>query len=324
MLNTVCHYTVTVHRKDQTMIKIVNEDSFTIGRSLDCTIPLPEDSISRVHLIVHRRQEQIWIEDKGSSNGTFVNNIRIAQNSLVNIAPSDLIRIGKSDYVVCISLEIEERGDAAVKDINNTDATDVLASPQSTKNQQKSTLQSIFTFKEKKPDLKEEIKQEVKYEAPAHNNNPPQYEAEKILHEAHKKAAQIIYNGELQAEKRSQVIYAEARERQAQAESFYQKKIQEAHKEADKILLDFEQQGKGLLEQARQFAQEIRNEVDAFSRTLREKAWREAEEVGIEARKEVEVFKQEAYEKARRDAETEAAELIVKGHEECKNLLKLA
>src|SRR5437868_5250736 len=108
MLKTLCKYTVTVQRKDQIMTKIVNEESFTIGRSVDCAISLTEDSISRVHLTVYHRQNQVWIEDKGSSNGTFVNNVKIAQNILVNVVPSDKIRIGKSDYIVAIDLEIVE------------------------------------------------------------------------------------------------------------------------------------------------------------------------------------------------------------------------
>ncbi|RYZ85170.1 MAG: FHA domain-containing protein, partial [Proteobacteria bacterium] len=89
MLKSVCKYTVTVQRKDQIMTKFVNEDSFTIGRSVDCAISLTEDSISRVHLVVYRRQDQVWIEDKGSSNGTFVNGTKMAQNVLVNVAATD-------------------------------------------------------------------------------------------------------------------------------------------------------------------------------------------------------------------------------------------
>ncbi|MGZ3804662.1 MAG: FHA domain-containing protein [Pseudobdellovibrionaceae bacterium] len=324
MLNTVCHYTVTVHRKDQTMIKVVNEDSFTIGRSLECTIPLTEDSISRFHLTVHRRQDKIWIEDKGSANGTFVNNVRIAQNTLVNVVASDRIRVGKSDYVISISLEIEERGNAIPKSSYNTDSTDSLNLQQSAKISQQSVTQTVGLTKEKNQEVKPLVIEEIKLETPAQNNNTSQYEAEKVLHEAHKKAAKIIYDGEMQAEKRSQTIYMEARDRRAEAENFYQKKIQDAHKDANNILLEVENQGKELIEQARKFAQEIRDEVDTFSRALREKAWKEAEEINSEARKEAEALKLEALEAARQKSEIEAANLMSQASGESKNILNLA
>ncbi|HWU44668.1 MAG TPA: FHA domain-containing protein, partial [Bdellovibrio sp.] len=64
-------FTVTIHLKDKILTKAVEKDSFTIGRSLDCDIPLNETLVSRVHVVVSRRWNQIWIEDKNSSNGTF-------------------------------------------------------------------------------------------------------------------------------------------------------------------------------------------------------------------------------------------------------------
>lgn len=263
------------------MTKIVNEDSFTIGRSMDCTIPLQEDSISRVHLVVHRRQDQIWVEDKGSSNGTFINNVRIAQNSLVNIVGNDRIRVGKSDYVLSVSLEVEEREEGAAPP--NNDETELLkppaapilkkqeapapvapaapATPASENNDRSIPVQMhpqkpqqqgsafnpaqgspILVAKDKQPPAvaRPEVRRPSQVEEQGYSSNTPQFEGEKILHEAHKKAAQIIYDGEVQAEKRAQSIYMEARERQAQADHYYQKKVQDAHKQADTIIVNFQ------------------------------------------------------------------------------------
>lgn len=362
MLKTFCKYTVTVHRKDQVMTKVVNEDSFTIGRSMDCTIALQEDSISRVHIVVHRRQENIWIEDKGSSNGTFVNNVRIAQNSLVNVVANDRIRVGKSDYVLSIALEIEERDENAAP-ASNADATELLkapAAPQQKAQQPSSAFnpapfQPILMPKDKdktaapqaqrpsqasnqngadqnppatpKAEVRREIRSTpVREENPANNysSSPAQFEGEKILHDAHKKAAQIIYDGEVQAEKRAQNIYMEARERQSQADSYYQKKVSEAHRHADEIIVNFQKQGEELLVQARQFAQEMRDEVDVFSRKLRDEARVDADLIIDEARKEADLIKHDAYEKALTKAEIEAEDLVVSAKAESQDILATA
>lgn len=327
------------------MTKIVNEDSFTIGRSMDCTIPLQEDSISRVHLVVHRRQEQIWVEDKGSSNGTFVNNVRIAQNSLVNVVAGDRIRVGKSDYVVSISLEIEERDENAPQQSNSADATELLKAPAAPQVKQQKPLQQSSAFnpnvlqpvlpqKEKAANPaapKPEVRREIRATPAREENNPnifeqspAQFEGEKILHEAHKKAAQIIYDGEVQAEKRAQSIYMEARERQSQADGYYQKKVSEAHRHADQIIVNFQKQGEELLVQARQFAQEMRDEVDVFSRKLRDEARGEADGIIEEARKEADLIKHDAYEKALTKAEIEAEDLVVSAKAESQDILSSA
>ncbi|WP_413289825.1 FHA domain-containing protein [Bdellovibrio sp. HCB337] len=355
---------MTVRRRDQTMTKIVNEDSFTIGRSMDCTIPLTEDSISRVHLVVHRRQDQIWVEDKGSSNGTFVNNVRIAQNSLINVVASDRIRVGKSDYVVSIQLEIEEKEDTNSLMKARADQTDLLSpvAPMAQSVQQQIQPQQPQVVlnpntKEEKPEVKaarqaspkfgakdlfpankdfmpkekEPVKEENQFEAPVAQKeqeeeeaSPKHFEAERALHEAHRKGAQIIYEAEIKAEKRAQSIYLGAKERQVQADQYYQKKVQDAHKEVDRVLMSFQDQGQELLAQARQYAQEIRDEVDVFAQGMREEARKVAEQIETEARDEAEHLKHEAYEKARSKAEIEAEDLVTSANAESQDILNFA
>lgn len=344
------------------MTKVVNEDSFTIGRSMDCTIPLTEDSISRVHIVVHRRQDQIWIEDKGSSNGTFVNNVRIAQNSLVNVVPTDRIRIGKSDYVVSIHLEISEIAeDGSAIQRARADQTDLLspAAPQQQVSQQplpapvKEEKIDVKIATPASPDQKREVRQQAapkfntkelfpakdflakekepakeeplaEAEAPAEEFNPNHFEAEKALHEAHKKGAAIIYEAEIKAEKRAQSIYLAAKNQQAQAEQYYQKRVQDAHKEVDRVLLSFQSQGQELLEQARQYAHEIREEVDVFAVGLREEARKVAEQIETEAREEAEFIKKDAYDKARNKAEIDAEDLLTSANAEAQDIVNFA
>lgn len=69
------------------------EDRITFGRSSEATILLRDSLVSRLHLAVdfNRGQCSYFISDLGSSNGTFLNGIRITEATLKD---SDKILIG--------------------------------------------------------------------------------------------------------------------------------------------------------------------------------------------------------------------------------------
>lgn len=260
-----------------------------MGRSVDCDISLNDNHVSRVHLLVTRRWRQIWIEDKNSSNGTFVNGTRIVQGTPVNVVPTDRIQLGKSEYCMQIDVEAEE----------------LVQEP------------SV----ELPPEQEEEVIAETVAMPPPQFAQSP-FQAEKLLHEAKRKAAQIILEGETQAEKRVQTIYQKAREAQAQAELFYQTRLSEAHKEADAILADFQNQGRELLQSARQMSQELREEVDLYVQGLREKARQDAENLIAETTLEAERIKVEALRQARESAEQESQLLMDNARDEVHRVLE--
>src|SRR6202035_4290255 len=71
----------------------------TVGRSNGCGIPTTYDSYSStVHARLYRSGGQIWVEDLGSTNGTFVNSERISQPS--RLAKGDLLQIGATVFEV--------------------------------------------------------------------------------------------------------------------------------------------------------------------------------------------------------------------------------
>nr|WP_295906221.1 FHA domain-containing protein [uncultured Bdellovibrio sp.] len=282
-------FTVTIHRKDQVLSREVNKDSFTVGRSIDCDISLNDNHVSRVHLVVSRRWNQIWIEDKNSSNGTFVNGTKIVQGTPVNVVSTDKIQLGRSEYIIVIDLKTEE-----------------VAEP----------------VPEPEPASAEEPVLEDTVAMPPPSNAP--FQAEKALHDAKRKAAQIILEGETQAEKRVQAIYQKAREAQAQAEYFYQTRMTEAHKEADAILADYQQQGRNLLQDARNMAQELREEVDMYVQGLKEKAKRDTEDIISEATLAAEKMKTEALEQGRQAAQNEADGMLRGAREEASRILEFA
>lgn len=63
-----------------------------IGRREICDIYLPDYSVSRRHAVITRSGDRYLIKDQGSTNGTYVNGVRIKQTEL---APGDTIKVGR-------------------------------------------------------------------------------------------------------------------------------------------------------------------------------------------------------------------------------------
>ncbi|MGA9532225.1 MAG: FHA domain-containing protein [Anaerolineales bacterium] len=64
--------------------------TLTIGRAADCDLQLVSPSVSRHHAELFQRQDDVWIRDLGSLNGTFVNGNRIQQ---ARVSDGDLVTI---------------------------------------------------------------------------------------------------------------------------------------------------------------------------------------------------------------------------------------
>ena len=72
---------------------IAAEKQILIGRSSDLDMVLVEDMVSRKHARIAMQGDQIWIEDLGSTNGTFVNGEKIKRTRLKE---GDRVLIGTS------------------------------------------------------------------------------------------------------------------------------------------------------------------------------------------------------------------------------------
>ena len=62
----------------------LGEEDVVIGRTLDCEIQLSIDNVSRRHALISFRNEEYQIEDLGSTNGTYVNGIKVEKCVLRN------------------------------------------------------------------------------------------------------------------------------------------------------------------------------------------------------------------------------------------------
>jgi pSer/pThr/pTyr-binding forkhead associated (FHA) protein len=96
---------VTNTLEDQTALFAVPE--VIIGRSPACNYIIHNETVSSMHARLSFHHNQWWIEDLRSTNGTFINDERIATPAVV--MSGDDLRCGQ----VNIRIQIEEAGPAA-------------------------------------------------------------------------------------------------------------------------------------------------------------------------------------------------------------------
>ena len=67
-------------------------DELTVGRAAGCHIALDDRFVSQLHARMFRRDDQLFLEDLGSTNGTFLNDAKVTSPALLKTG--DLVRIG--------------------------------------------------------------------------------------------------------------------------------------------------------------------------------------------------------------------------------------
>jgi pSer/pThr/pTyr-binding forkhead associated (FHA) protein len=70
-------------------------EEVTVGRSPGCAVSLEDDTFtSTVHARVFRRQGELWLEDLGSTNGTWLNDERV--EGLARLQRGDRVKVGST------------------------------------------------------------------------------------------------------------------------------------------------------------------------------------------------------------------------------------
>src|SRR5687768_15889023 len=72
----------------------LHSHSTTLGRQTDCSIILEGKQVSRQHARVRFEEGQHFIEDLGSSNGTYLNGRRLTPHAPAAFTDQDNVQIG--------------------------------------------------------------------------------------------------------------------------------------------------------------------------------------------------------------------------------------
>lgn len=67
-------------------------EEVTVGRAAGCQVTIDDTYASQLHARVFQRDGQVYVEDLGSTNGTYVNDQRLAAPAMVQ--PGDRVRVG--------------------------------------------------------------------------------------------------------------------------------------------------------------------------------------------------------------------------------------
>ncbi|MGD0392081.1 MAG: FHA domain-containing protein [Acidimicrobiales bacterium] len=74
-------------------------DEVTVGRAAGCGVPIDYDTYSsNLHARLFRLDGDLWAEDLGSTNGTWVNTVRIGERT--RLEKGDLLQIGGTVFEV--------------------------------------------------------------------------------------------------------------------------------------------------------------------------------------------------------------------------------
>ncbi len=73
----------------------LNDGAITIGRHEDCDILLSERDVSRKHLLIRRKGDEITFDDLDSLSGTFLNGRNCTKGTF---KPGDILRVGHTEF----------------------------------------------------------------------------------------------------------------------------------------------------------------------------------------------------------------------------------
>lgn len=76
----------------------MSQEPLQIGRSDSCQVILQDTYASQMHARVYPKDGEWFVEDLGSTNGTYLNRVKVSQ--AVPVGPGDEIRIGKTSLEV--------------------------------------------------------------------------------------------------------------------------------------------------------------------------------------------------------------------------------
>ena len=79
-------------------------DEIVVGRGSDCDIQIDRDSVSRRHARVFKEKDQWFVEDLGSTNGSYINDAPISRSRLTDM---DFVKIGSAIFKFLTGSSVE-------------------------------------------------------------------------------------------------------------------------------------------------------------------------------------------------------------------------
>jgi two-component system cell cycle response regulator len=85
----------------------LTQHEMTLGRDSAADITVSDQSISRKHATVTKEKGKVYLTDLGSSNGTYINDKKVAAGEKVALVKEDMIKLGNSIFKFLPAGELE-------------------------------------------------------------------------------------------------------------------------------------------------------------------------------------------------------------------------
>lgn len=82
--------------------KVFNQSQIYLGRASSCECVIEHETVSARHCRFSFHHNQWWLEDAGSKNGTFLNERRVREATV--LSHGDAVRCGKIDMTILIEI----------------------------------------------------------------------------------------------------------------------------------------------------------------------------------------------------------------------------
>ncbi len=101
---------LVVSNRRSSVRRLVIRDTALIGRNEKCDIRVISNEISREHCRLEIDESELILVDLGSTNGTFVNGVRVESHQEVSVPPASRIQMGPATFQVNYLDEESEQG----------------------------------------------------------------------------------------------------------------------------------------------------------------------------------------------------------------------
>lgn len=273
MAKSVQVFIVTIQQGEDVEYKIVDDSSFTVGRSLDATIAFSDPDISRIHLIVTLKHDRIWVEDQGSANGTFVNDQKIPAQKTVSVEPGDKVKVGKSQIYLSFNLleKCFKKEDVVKSQLPKDEKEGVMRLIQGAHAEAQKIVKLAQDSHDKLVKIAENKATSIENETLLKQDEILQnasMQSAQIVQDAKRKGVGVINEAQEDAQKKVQEIYEKANSVKKEADDYYKNKIEEAQSDAERVLKENENVSNKMVAEAREKVTEMREfsqrELDQF------------------------------------------------------------
>lgn len=132
--------------QQEPLIFPLNKEKIIIGSGEHCDIVLDADGISRKHVIIHCGQDDFYVVDQGSTNGTYINEERLVPGKRVEFTSFFPVRLGEGVLLTLLSDDEVEDSELSSFNLGSSSTSVPVQEEESTRVIRTSDLQDFSSL----------------------------------------------------------------------------------------------------------------------------------------------------------------------------------